>query len=170
MMTLLESFPPIATDKATILILGSMPGIKSLQANQYYAHPRNLFWPFMSELLDFKLPLGYDERILKLKENNIALWDVLQHCHRDGSLDSNIDKETMVPNDFSDFLKRHRSIKKIFFNGKKSEEVFRRYVLEDIQAEFPDISYTGLPSTSPANASIKREIKLKLWKQVTAYE
>ncbi|MBT8439489.1 MAG: DNA-deoxyinosine glycosylase [Gammaproteobacteria bacterium] len=166
MSGLLESFPPIASANSHTLILGSMPGIKSLQANQYYAHPRNLFWPFISELLKFDLSLSYEERIIKLKENDIALWDVLQHCHRQGSLDSDIRKDSMVPNDFAGFLKQHRSIRHIFFNGKKSEEVFRRNVMKTIQADFPDIRYTGLPSTSPANASIKREEKFRQWKQV----
>jgi TDG/mug DNA glycosylase family protein len=166
MPDLLESFPPIVADNPRILILGSMPGIKSLQAKKYYAHPRNLFWPFMSELLKFDLLLAYEKRIIKLQENNIALWDVLQHCHREGSLDSNIRPETMVPNDFPDFLKKHRSISRIFFNGKKSEQVFRRYVLKTIQADFPDICYTGLPSTSPANASTKRDEKFRQWQQV----
>ena len=166
MSVLLESFPPVASPGAHTLILGSMPGIKSLQANQYYAHPQNLFWPLISELLAFDSSLAYEKRIIKLQENNIALWDVLQHCHREGSLDSNIRLETMVPNDFPGFLKTHRSITRIFFNGKKSEEVFRRYVLKTVQADFPDIRYTGLPSTSPANASIKREEKFRHWQQI----
>lgn len=166
MSVLLESFPPIASANAHTLILGSMPGIKSLQANQYYAHPQNLFWPFMSELLRFDLSLAYEERTTKLKENDIALWDVLQHCHRQGSLDSDIRKDSMVPNDFLGFLEQHQSIRHIFFNGKKSEEVFRRYVMNAIQTDFPGIRYTGLPSTSPANASIKREEKFRQWQQV----
>ena len=166
MPELLESFPPIVADKPRILILGSMPGKKSLQANQYYAHPQNLFWPFMSELLKFDPSLSYEERTIKLKQNHIALWDVLQYCHREGSLDSNISKDSIVPNDFASFLGQHPSIRHIFFNGKKSEEVFRRYVLKKIQSHFPDIRYTGLPSTSPANASIKREEKFRQWQQV----
>jgi len=168
MPELLESFPPIVANNPRVLILGSMPGIKSLQANQYYAHPQNLFWPFISELLDFDVSITYEERIAKLKENHIALWDVLQHCHREGSLDSNIRKDTIIPNDFVAFLTRYRTIRHILFNGKKSEEVFRRYVMKIIQADFPDIRYTGLPSTSPANASIKREEKFRQWKQVLA--
>ena len=166
MPDLLESFPPIVANNPRILILGSMPGIKSLQASQYYAHPQNLFWPFMSELLKFDPLLAYEERTTKLKENHIALWDVLQHCHREGSLDSKISKESIVPNDFVSFLDQYGSIRHIFFNGKKSEEVFRRYVMKKIQSDFPDILYTGLPSTSPANASIKREEKFRQWKQV----
>lgn len=120
----------------------------------------------MAELLEFDLSISYEERTAKLKENQIALWDVLQHCHREGSLDSNIRNETMIPNDFPGFLKRHRSITRIFFNGKKSEEVFRRHVIKTIQNDFPGIRYTGLPSTSPANASIKRDEKLRQWQQV----
>ena len=118
MKTLLESFPPIASPSARILILGSMPGKKSLEMNQYYAHPQNLFWPFMAELLGFDKRLDYAQRTAKLLENQIALWDVLQHCHREGSMDHAIQKDSMIPNDFALFLKSHKQITKIFFNGK----------------------------------------------------
>lgn len=120
----------------------------------------------MAELLNFDPNLEYEERIIKLTENNIALWDVLQNCHREGSLDSNIRRDTMLANDFAGFLYQHRSIKHIFFNGKKSEEVFKRYVLKTIGEDFTDIRITGLPSTSPANASINREDKFRQWKRV----
>jgi TDG/mug DNA glycosylase family protein len=166
MPDLLQSFAPISSANSRILILGSMPGIKSLEANQYYAHPRNLFWPFMSELLEFKPSLVYEERIRKLKANHIALWDVLQHCQRQGSLDSDIQTDSIVPNSFVDFLGKHASITHIFFNGKKAEEVFGRYVIAEVQQILPDIIYTGLPSTSPANASISRQRKLECWKQI----
>ena len=120
MKTLLESFPPIASSSAKVLILGSMPGKKSLEMNQYYAHPQNLFWPFMAEILGFDKTLDYTARTTKLIENHIALWDVLQHCHREGSMDHAIQKDSMIPNDFSSFLKSHRHITTIFFQRQES--------------------------------------------------
>ena len=85
---ILTSFPPIVNDAAHTLILGSMPGELSLQMSQYYAHPRNLFWPIMGELGGFDPTLPYPERIAHIQRVGFALWDVLQHCEREGSLDS----------------------------------------------------------------------------------
>ena len=83
-------FPPIASPDARILILGSMPGRASLAAGQYYAHPRNAFWPIMGSLLDFDASRDYPARVDALKVAGIAVWDILDSCHRPGSLDSAI--------------------------------------------------------------------------------
>ena len=167
MKTLLESFPPIASSSARILILGSMPGKKSLEMQQYYAHPQNLFWLFMAELLRFDKKLDYPERTAKLVENHIALWDVLRHCHRKGSMDHAIQKDSIIPNDFAAFLKSHKHITTIFFNGKKAEEVFNKQVKPEISRLFPMLHYVGLPSTSPANAAISKADKLKRWRKIS---
>ena len=90
-MSLLYSFAPIADENARILILGSMPGQASLDAGQYYAHKRNLFWPIMAELLQFDVSASYEEKTAALRAAGIALWDVLQSCKREGSLDANIE-------------------------------------------------------------------------------
>lgn len=166
MKLLLQSFPPIASATARILILGSMPGKKSLQMNQYYAHPQNLFWPFMAEILGFEKNLDYQQRTSKLIEHDIALWDVLQHCHRQGSLDSDIENDSMVPNDLAKFFSEHSAIRNVFFNGKKAQQVFNKNVLPNIKKKFPYLSFHGLPSTSPANASIPKQTKLDRWRLI----
>ena len=86
-----HGFPPIAAPDARILILGSMPGQKSLEESQYYAHPRNSFWPIIFNILKTNNELTYNDRKTLLIKNKIALWDVLKSCYREGSLDTNID-------------------------------------------------------------------------------
>jgi len=166
MKLLLQSFPPIASPTARILILGSMPGKKSLEMNQYYAHPQNLFWQFMAEIFGFEQNLDYRQRTSKLIQHDIALWDVLQHCHRQGSLDSDIENDSMVPNDFATFFSEHSAIRNVFFNGKKAEQVFNKNVLPKIKKQYPSLRFHGLPSTSPANAAIPRNRKLSDWQKI----
>lgn len=160
---LIQSFPPVAYKEAKILILGSMPGIASLEAGQYYAHPRNLFWDIIEEITGIPRQTPYEDRTKELAKSGIALWDVLQSCIREGSLDSNIQHE--VPNDLQNFLYTHNRIERICFNGKKAEASFQRYIrtlgnTEDITGARQLLT---LPSTSPANASIPYEIKLENW-------
>ncbi len=156
------SFPPIASPDAKILILGSMPGQASLDAQQYYAHPRNLFWPIMSRLLGFDVTLPYAERAIRLQQSGVAVWDVLQSCLREGSLDSNIKDEE--PNDFSVFLKNHSHIHTIFFNGEKAATSFKRRVV--VTPKINTLTLIRLPSTSPANASQTQAMKQDAWQQV----
>jgi len=161
-----QSFDAVAAPDAEVLILGSMPGAASLAAGQYYAHPHNAFWPIMAELLQFDVSSPYERRLDALKSARIALWDVLRSCHRKGSLDARIRPQTQVANDFATFLRRHRHIRGILFNGAKAEECFRRHVLRHgIGAE---LRYERLPSTSPANASWSRARKLAAWRHALA--
>src|SRR5689334_12191637 len=97
-MTRVESFPPIVADNSKVLILGSMPGVASIKVRQYYAHPRNAFWPIMGALFGVDPLLPYPERIARVRAAGVALWDSLQACVRPGSLDSAITEE--VSNDF----------------------------------------------------------------------
>jgi double-stranded uracil-DNA glycosylase len=163
-MSRIHSFAPIENEKARVLILGSMPGIASLRAAQYYAHPRNLFWRMMAELIALEPGSAYEQRTLALKSARIAVWDVLHSCARAGSLDSNIDKTTQTPNDFQAFFAGHLNIRHVYFNGSAAEQIFRREVLPDLK--LPHIEYMRLPSTSPANASISFERKLEAWKSI----
>ncbi len=154
------SFPPLARKDARILILGSMPGLVSLDAHQYYAHPRNLFWPIMGALFGANPALSYDERLQVLQDHHVALWDVLQSCVREGSLDSDIACE--VANDFTPFFKNHPHITHVFFNGAKAESAFRRHV-----KDYPNnLILTRLPSTSPAHAALPFAEKLSVWEQL----
>lgn len=165
-MTEVFSFPPIAQADARLLILGSMPGKASLEANQYYAHPRNLFWPILGELVGASPALDYVERTRRLTANGIALWDVLKSCHRPGSLDADIDKSTMVANDFAAFFASHPHINRVFFNGATAEQAFRRYVLPTLEAE--TLILHRLPSTSPAHAALSFHQKLESWRLITS--
>ena len=159
------SFPPIATPDARILILGSMPGRASLAAGQYYAHPRNAFWPIMEHLIGFDASRDYPARVDALKEAGIAVWDVLHSCHRRGSLDSAIDDNSLVANDLAGFLVAHAGIRHIFFNGSKAESCFRRHIRFAMAER--RIGFTRLPSTSPAHAALPFARKLEAWRAFT---
>jgi hypoxanthine-DNA glycosylase len=164
-MTKLETgFPEIADKQAQILILGSMPSVQSLKQQQYYAHPRNAFWPIMTVLCDMDKECNYQQRCEHLKTNYVAVWDVLKACHRQGSLDTNIDPSSMIANDFNSFFQQHPKIKYLFFNGAKAQQIFKRYVVPNLDTSFKQLNQTRLPSTSPAHAAMKLEQKLKLWK------
>ncbi|PXY43629.1 DNA-deoxyinosine glycosylase [Flavobacterium hydrophilum] len=152
------SFAPVASIDATVLILGTMPGTKSLEIQQYYGHTQNNFWRFMFEILNEDFSNDYEIRKALLIKNGIALWDVLQFCERIGSLDSAIKNE--ISNNFEHFLNLHPHIKTIIFNGQKAAAFFKKHVvLKNTNYEF-----IILPSTSPANASKTFESKLNEWK------
>lgn len=152
----------MAAADARILILGSMPGEASLAAGQYYAHPRNAFWPVVAEVLGFDAAASYEQRLAALVASRIALWDVLQSCRRRGSLDTRIEGASEVANDFEAFFAAHPAVEAVLFNGAKAEASYRRHVLE--RGVGAALAYRRLPSTSPANASWPRERKLAAWR------
>lgn len=158
-------FPPASTADAEILILGSMPGTVSLEHNQYYAHPRNLFWHIMSIFFGIDPEASYEQRIKNLNTHKIALWDVIGRCEREGSLDANINTRSEEVNDIVGFLAVHKNITKICFNGQKAFSSFRKNVLKSHQYIAEEYELIILPSTSPANASIPREVKIAQWKK-----
>ena len=160
-MPRLHSFPPVADEHATTLILGSMPGKESLRQNQYYAHPQNAFWKIMGELVDAHPNLPYAQRLALLKSSGIALWDVLASCEREGSLDADIRVE--AANDFAAFFARHLHITHVYFNGAKAEQSFKKFVLG--KQRLPMLEFVRLPSTSPAHAGMRYEEKLKVWRE-----
>jgi len=164
---LISCFPPIEDPHARVLILGSMPGQASLVANQYYAHPHNAFWPILSELLGLPKGAPYALKIQALKTAHIALWDVLQSCTREGSLDAHIQPSSEKPNNFQLFFKTHPNIRHVFFNGSKAENCFKRHVLKTLKPfSWPSsLSYMRLPSTSPAHASRSYAQKLEVWRK-----
>lgn len=153
------SFPPISNPNVTILILGSMPGDKSLELQEYYGHPRNRFWTIISSIIKSNLLISYPDKIALLHQSNIALWDVVQQANRKGSLDTAIKNE--LPNDLEAFIQNHQQLKIIAFNGRKAEALFDKYF--ERKAE---IKYISLPSTSPANAGISWDNILKAWIQI----
>ena len=155
-----RGFPPIASADARSLILGSLPGARSIAEQQYYAHPQNAFWRIMREL--FGITGDYKTRCAQLNANGIALWDVLHSSIRPGSMDADIKSDTAAANDFAGFFSAHPNIRTVVFNGKKAEQLFTRFVVPDVRIE--GIRRVALPSTSPAYASMPFSGKLKLWR------
>ncbi|HTL00389.1 MAG TPA: DNA-deoxyinosine glycosylase [Pseudomonadales bacterium] len=166
-MARVRSFPPIEDQSARTLILGTMPGVASLAAGQYYAHPRNAFWTILADLLGFDPSLAYVERTQRLIGAGIALWDVLRSCERRGSLDSKIDRTSVVANDFARFFEEHPCVDRVFFNGGNAEALYRRHVSRTLVGTRV-VSHMRLPSTSPANASIAAAAKAEAWRVAIA--
>lgn len=151
-MTECKSFKASINKESRILILGSMPGVKSLMAQEYYAHPQNRFWKIMSILCEDNLVgIPYPEKLSLLLKNKIALWDVIANCSREGSLDSAIENEK--PNDIRALLKKYPNIRLIGLNGMKAYSAFNKY-FKDIAVSDKYEIYK-LPSTSPANAKFQ---------------
>jgi len=146
-----------------------MPSVESFRQQQYYAHPRNAFWPIMAEVFGINMDRNYQQRCRQLIKNHVALWDVLKSCHRPGSLDQHIDPDSIVANEFDNFLQHHPHIERIFFNGGKAEQVFKCYVSPTLDPTFKHITQIKLPSTSPAHASMTFEQKLQLWQQISVH-
>lgn len=163
-MSDIQSFPPIIGPNARILILGSIPGAASLAANEYYAHPRNLFWRIIADLLDIDPLLDYSSKTQALITAQIAVWDVMKSCYRPGSLDAAIDKQSIVANDFNALFKNHPQIQQVFFNGATAEQSFRRLVLPGLNCL--QLSLQRLPSTSPAHAAMSYQQKLAHWRMI----
>lgn len=161
---MLQGFPPIVSVHSQVLILGSMPSLASLQAQQYYAHPRNAFWPIQQALWGIAAQASYAQRVQILQEKGVAVWDVLASCKREGSLDSAIEADSVMVNDFESFFVEYQQIKAVFFNGATAENYFKKYVLLK-----PSLVFQRLPSTSPAHASLSFEQKLAKWQQIKHY-
>ena len=154
---LLQGLVPIADARCRLLVLGSFPSVASLAAGQYYAHPRNLFWPIVGDLLGLDLVgMPYAERVERVRERGLGIWDVYSHCRREGSLDSAI--ADAVPNDLAGLCSGLPALRLIAHNGGESARAMR--LTRGLAREA-----VRLPSTSPANASWSRERKCGAWAQ-----
>jgi hypoxanthine-DNA glycosylase len=153
------SFDPISNADTTILILGTMPGDKSLELDEYYGHSRNRFWKIISTITSNYLPLTYSDKKALLLKSKIGIWDVAHKANRKGSLDSAIENEE--PNDLDSFISSHKNLKVIGFNGTKSQSLFDKYF--DRKS---GIKYIALPSTSPANTGIDFDNICKQWRLI----
>lgn len=151
----ISSFPPIISEGSKILILGSVPGVKSLEMQQYYAHPQNQFWKIIFKLFKEDFTADYQKRTEIIRKNNIALWDVIDSCEREGSLDTKIRNEEH--NDIRKILREHLTIKAVFCNGQKS---FKN--LKKILGKESEIPIFVLPSTSPLH-TVSFDKKLAEW-------
>jgi hypoxanthine-DNA glycosylase len=156
-------FAPVADVRARVLVLGSLPGRKSLEMREYYAQPHNVFWRIMGRLFGAEPSLPYRARLERLRAHGVAVWDVLAAGERAGSLDAAIVPASIVVNDFATFFARHRKIALICFNGNKAAELFRRKVAPLLAPQIAAMATRALPSTSPAYASLRFEQKLALW-------
>lgn len=157
-------FDAVASANARVLILGTLPSVKSLERGEYYAHPRNSFWWIMGKLVGASPDLAYENRLLQLRNSGIALWDVCRSAERTGSSDARILMESVQPNDFRSFFDNHPLIEVICFNGQPAEKLFRAKVLP-LLADMRLIPRRVLDSTSPACARITREEKLARWRE-----
>jgi len=184
----IQSFKAICDEKTHTIILGTMPGVASLGAHQYYAHKRNALWPIViagikNVPVDYALhgQYSYEQKIMLLKQAGFGLWDVLAECERAGSLDSRIQAETVIVNDFSVLIDRCSRLSALVFNGKTAHRLFFRHVkpqleglnysvdnhaIKSIVDNRVSISLCTMPSTSPAMASITLEQKSAQWQTV----
>jgi hypoxanthine-DNA glycosylase len=160
-----HGFDPIESTDARLLVLGTMPGRASLLANEYYAHPRNAFWRIAGELFGHSSSAPYAERVANLISRDVAVWDVLQLCTRESSLDSDIDESSIIPNDFSSFFSAHRKIQLIGLNGTMAARLYERHVVPALLEDHAAIPCVLLPSTSPAHARLSVEHKSRIWKE-----
>lgn len=160
-MQSIQSFPPLAGSKPAILILGSIPGRKSLEDREYYAHPSNQFWRILAALYSEPVPEDYPAKKMFLQRRRIALWDVLAACQRKASEDASI--RAALPNRIDQFLDSNPGIRKIVLNGKAAEKYFLKHFAKSL-----DIPFCVMPSTSPAHAALNFETKLRAWKTAFA--
>ena len=163
-MTRVQSFEPVIGTDPRLLILGSMPGVASLEAVQYYAHPRNAFWPIMGDLFAIDASADYSRRIAQISRLPIVLWDTLQSCIRPGSLDSAITRDSVLANDIPGLLREYTGIRAVACNGTTSANYFRKLVMPELDSGV--IELLQMPSTSPANAGMTYQQKLDAWRKL----
>lgn len=156
----LTAFAPLAGRAPHTLILGTMPGGRSLQLGQYYAHPQNQFWRLMGDLFGASPLLPYQARVGVLKSAGVAVWDVLASCEREGSMDADI--RCPAVNDFAAFYRKHPTIGLVVFDSAAAESFYRRLALPGLEHR---PVYRRVPSPSPAHARLSYEQKLALWAQ-----
>ncbi|MGV0811602.1 DNA-deoxyinosine glycosylase [Mycolicibacterium boenickei] len=157
-MTELHGLAPIVGERPQVLILGNMPSAMSLASGEYYGNPRNGFWRITGSLFGFSAEASYPDRVSALCVHRVAVWDVLRSCRRVGSLDSAVERDSMVPNDFAGFFGAHRTLQRVVFNGAAAETNFRRLV------GTPPLPFVRVPSTSPAQ-TMRYEDKLEAWRR-----
>lgn len=161
-----QGFAPVADKRAKVLVLGTLPGLASLKAGEYYAHPQNMFWQIMDEIFKWPPDMPYRERTNRLVSAGVALWDVCEAAHRSGSLDTAIETASVLANDFEAFFREHPGVRLICFNGTKAANLYGRAVRPKLPESMRSIECETLPSTSPANASIRYSDKLLRWSVV----
>ena len=156
----LVGLPPVVGRATRLLVLGSFPSVASLAAGQYYAHPRNHFWPLLSAIWGVDLrALPYRRRLAEVRRRGLGIWDVYASCRREGSLDQAIEDAEF--NDFASLRRRAPALAAVAHNGSESARAMRHLTA----LGYPVIR---LPSTSPANASWSFDRKLQAWRAAFA--
>ncbi|MER1998153.1 MAG: DNA-deoxyinosine glycosylase [Lysinibacillus sp.] len=164
---MIENVLPAVVDSETrVLVVGSMPGVQSLEKQQYYGHPRNHFWPIIAHLTGVDVPERYEGRLALVRAHHIGLWDVIKSCERTGSLDSNIREE--VANDFELLFIQFPQIEAVVFNGTKAFSVFKKHIgLDALNGR----EFYQMPSTSPVPGRFNKtlEEKCEIWAQISKF-
>ena len=153
-----DGLSPVTGDGPRVLVLGSFPSERSLQAGEYYANRRNQFWALLGAVLAFDHDAAYRDRVDAVTSHGVALWDVVRSCRRVGSMDAKIDRASLVVNDFASFFATNPSIERIFVNGLTAMELFERHV----ETALPTLR---LPSSSGALPMTFAD-KLSRWQQI----
>ena len=159
LLDLKTSFPSISNSEIEVLILGTLPGDRSLETGEYFSHPRNRFWKIIAAITGNPLPDKYSEKVDLLLQNRIGVWNVLHKARRKGSLDSAIQDEE--PNALPAFIAQHKNLKVIGFDGLKAEALFDKHFTRR-----PELEYVALPACSPANARYNLETLCAKWSQL----
>ena len=155
--TIIHPFPPLYNERSRILILGSFPSVKSREQRFFYGHPQNRFWKVLASVLGSPVPADIPEKRDMLLSRGIALWDSIARCDIEGSADASI--ENVVPNDLRPILDA-AEIRQIFCNGRKSWEMYARYIEPSVKRQA-----VCLPSTSPANAVWSLDRLTEAWRE-----
>ena len=150
-----HSFEPIYNEDSEILILGTLPSVKSRENNFYYGHKQNRFWKLLAKLCKEETPQTIEEKTSMLLRHHIAIWDVIQSCDIKGSCDSSI--KNVTPTDLNQIL-NHCQIRQIYANGNKAGALYKKY-----QQPLTGREILVLPSTSPANAAWSLERLYEKW-------
>lgn len=153
---IIHPIPPVFDENSTVLILGSFPSVKSREQRFFYGHKQNRFWKVVANIYNEKIPETVEEKKELLLKNRIAVWDVIHCCEISGSADSSI--KNAVANNI-DYIIKKSKIERIFTNGKKADELYRKYLEKQT-----GIKAVCLPSTSPANAAWSVEKLINEWK------
>lgn len=167
-MPKVHSIEPIIGRNPRIIILGSMPGIISINAAQYYANPRNLFWVMLADLFNIDIDCSYELKVQQVQKLPIIIWDTLKTCHREGSLDSKITSADIEANDIGALLMQFPTLEVIAFNGAASAKYFDRLV-KPLLATDLNLELFKMPSTSPANAGMTQQHKLEIWRKLLEF-
>lgn len=167
-MTRIHSFPPVIDEKSRVLILGTAPSVKSLEQGQFYGNPQNYMWRIVYRLFASSDPdPSYEARLSFLKEHRLALWDVIESCEREGSLDVNI--RDVIPQNLPKLIADYPGLRCFAFNGSKSFDTFRKFY--GGHESFRHLALLKLPSSSPIPTKHMRtlEDRVEAWSAIVPY-